>query len=411
MINVDQALQKILKNLPEQSLETVILDKALGRVLAEDVVSKVDIPDFDNSAMDGYAIIAKDTIGASSKTPLCLEIVDSIRAGITTERILSRKQAIRIMTGSVIPRGADAVIKIEDTSEKRNEIQKNSCVKILKRMKEGENIRKAGESVKKGDLIIKKGTILNSAHLGMMASLAKTKIKVSRKPTVAILATGDELISSDSKTKKGKIRNSNPYSLSSQIKKIGGVPKNKGIARDSLNELKRKIKSCLDCDVIITCGGVSMGKYDLVKKSMEELGADIKFWKVAVKPGKPLLFSLLKGKPVFGLPGNPVSGMVSIELFVKPAICKMMGCGEEFIKHEEVDATLEQTLKESESRRTFMRACTRWKDGRYLAKSTGSQGSGILNSMVKANSLIVFPEKKKVLKKGSKVKVRFFNSI
>jgi molybdopterin molybdotransferase len=220
-----------------------------------------------------------------------------------------------------------------------------------------------------------------------------------------VLTTGDELVDVDEELTEGKIRNSNTYALCAQIEKCGAVPINKGIVKDDILEIEKRIKECLDCDIILTSGGVSAGDFDFVKVVIEEkLKADIKFWKVAMKPGKPVLFGLIEGKPIFGLPGNTVSSMVNVEIFVKPAVFKMLGCNKDpFL---EADAVLDEDIKIRNKRKNFIRAVTKWEDGRYLTKSTGSQGSGILKSMVLANSLIILPEETACVKKGKNVKVR-----
>ncbi len=254
-------------------------------------------------------------------------------------------------------------------------------------------------------MVIPKGTRLNSAHIGLLASLGKAKVFVTRKPKVAILATGDEVLDVGEKLEPGKLRNSNTYTLYSQVLKCGGIPKNLGIAKDKPDMLEARLKGGLDCDMILTSGGVSVGDYDLVKFILAKMGTNIRFWKVAMRPGKPLVFGLVKGIPIFGLPGNPVSSMISFEVFVKPAILKMEGANDFDAKN--VDAVLKENITKKKGLRYFLRAITRWEDGIYLTRTTGPQGSGILKSMALANSLIVLPEEEENVDKGVRVTVRF----
>lgn len=402
MTSVKDALKTVLKSIKILDAETVKLTDALERVLAQDLYADSDIPAADNSAMDGYAVKSADTKSASKANPKILEVCGDIKAGALPNRILKPNQAIRIMTGAAIPKGADSVVMVEDTRKQ----EKN--VKILKETEAGENIRKAGEDVKKDELVVPSGTLLKSAHIGLLASFGTVKVKVARKPKVAILATGDEVVDVKEKLKPGKIRSSNTYTLYAQIIKSGGIPKNLGIAKDRLSELEKKIKQGLDCDMILTSGGVSVGDYDLVKDVLAKIGTSTKFWKVAMRPGKPLVFGMIKGIPVFGLPGNPVSSMVSFEIFVKPAILKMLGQKYSDEK-KEVEAVAEEEIKKKSGFRYFLRANTEWKQGMYLTKTTGPQGSGILKSMILANSLIILPEDKEFVKKGEKIRVRFLD--
>lgn len=401
MMRVDEALKRVLKDIRALGWETVLLKDSLNRVLAEDTHSRNDIPGFDNSAMDGYAVRWLDTKGASKRKPLILEIIEDIKAGDIPKIPLKKNQAVRIMTGAMIPAGADSVIMVEDTEK----ISKEK-VRIFKGAKPSGNIREAGEDIKKRELVLKKGTLLNPGRIGILASLGESKIKVYRRPKVAILATGDELVDVEEKISPGKIRSSNTYTLYSQVLSCGGIPKNLGIAKDKPHELKKKLKQGLDCDMILTSGGVSAGDYDFVKDVLAALGTEMKFWKVAMRPGKPLAFGMIKNKPVFGLPGNPVSSMVSFEVFVRPAILKMLGQNSDGRK--EAEAIIEEDTKKKKGLRYFLRANTHWRSGIYLAKTTGPQGSGILKSMSLANSLIILEEGLEFIKKGSRVKVMFF---
>jgi molybdopterin molybdotransferase len=401
MIKVDEALKTILDSVkgPLGSERIGILESP-GRVLGEDIHSDCDIPAFDYSAMDGYAVRAADTAGASSGSGIKLKVVGEFRAGGDTSSRVQAGQAVKIMTGAPIPEGADAVIMVENTK------QEGAVVEILEEVEKGKNIRLAGEDIKKGDLVLEKGSLITPSYIGMLASLGESVVSVSKKPRVAILTTGDEVISIEDKMAPGKVRNSNSYALYSQIIADCGIPVNKGVARDNKDSLRDALTSCLDCDIIVTSGGVSMGEYDYVKDVMNELGMEEKFWKVAMRPGKPNLFGMIQGKPFFGLPGNPVSTMISFEVFVRPTIMKMLGRRDG--ERREVEAVLKEDVKTKKGLKFFVRAITRWQDGGYVTRTTGPQGSGMLSSMVKANSLMIISEDEETVRKGSKVKVRLF---
>lgn len=401
MIKAEEALKIINDSVNSLSTQEVKLTEALERVLAEDIKADIDIPLLDNSAMDGYAVKSSDTLNISQAKPKILDVIEDLKAGYLASKKVGSNQAVRIMTGAPVPEGADGVIMVEVTKR-----EGDNRVKIFKEVAPCENIRRKGEDIKKGECVIKKGTLLDAAHIGMLASLGRPKIKVIRRPEVAILATGDEVIDLDEELTPGKLRSSNSYTLYSQILRCGGIPKNLGIAKDNIGELEAKIREGLDSDLILTSGGVSVGDYDLVKPVLTKMGADIKFWKVAIRPGKPLVFGTIKNVPMFGLPGNPVSSMMGFEVFVRPAILKMLGRDDD--SRKEVDAVLEEDIeKKKKGLRYFLRAETRWDNGTYLTRTTGPQGSGILKSMALANSLIILPEEGEGVKRGARVSVKF----
>ncbi len=402
MLKVEEALEAILTNINVLPSEEARITDSLDRVLREDIYSDTDIPTLANSAMDGYAVKSSDTSGASKSKPMTLKVIYDLKAGDIAKMALKKGQAMRIMTGAPIPEGADSVIIVEDTEKKGKD-----GVLIFKEARLGENIRKAGEDIKKGEKVLQKGILLNSAHVGILASLGRPIVKLTRRPKVAILATGDEVIDVDERLEPGKLRSSNTYTLYSQVLQCGGIPKNLGIAKDKPEELEKKLRQGLDCDLILTSGGVSVGDYDLVKFILAKIGTDIKFWKVAMRPGKPLVFGRLNQKFIFGLPGNPVSSMISFEVFVRPAILKLLG--QEQDTRKEVDAVLEEDINKKKGLRYFVRAKTRWEDGIYLTRTTGPQGSGILKSMAIANSLIILAEEEEYVQKGTRVTVRFLD--
>jgi molybdopterin molybdotransferase len=414
MISVEEALEKVLSYVevlqPEQK---PILD-CLGQVLAEDVYSTIDIPPLDNSAMDGYALRAQDTRGASESSPRYLAVVGEVAAGSLPTKKVKLGTAIRIMTGAPLPEGADAVVRFEDTDEVSRKSSRGdlSQIGILCQAKKGLNVRYRGEDIAKGDLILKKGKVLRPQEIGVLASLGRSTVLVIRRPIVAILATGDELIGVDQPLAPAKIYDSNTYTIAAEVSRYGGIPKVLGIGRDSVQSLTEKIDEGLDADMLITSGGVSKGDYDIVKDVLAEHG-EIGFWTVCMKPGKPLAFGVIKkvgGKrkvPHLGLPGNPVSSMITFEQFARPAILKMMG--KKILAKPAIRAIIENDIMDTDGRRLFARVTVTKRGGRYYASVTGPQGSGILTSMVKANGLAVIPESSKGVKAGNMVDVQMLD--
>jgi len=398
MIQVQEALDQILSKIKFKGVEKVSLDKALGRVLAEDVVSRVNNPPLDNSAMDGYALIAEDIQSATPDSPVRLEVVEEIAAGYTAKGTLKRGQAMRIMTGAPIPPGANAVLMQEDTEKDGNSIL------CMDKADERENIRTAGEDVKAGETVLKKGITLSPAHIGMMAVVGRSQIAVSQRPTVAILSTGDEILELDETPEGPQIFNSNGHMLSAQIKSAGGIPVYLGIARDTEEDLMEKFAWALKADIVVSSGGVSVGDYDLVKSSLQKMGQEMLFWKVAMKPGKPLAFGHIGGTPVFGLPGNPVSSFVSFEQFVRPSLKKALGCAD--LSHKTVQARLTRTISKKPGRLHFLSSIVSWADGEYTVTPAGEQGSGILKSAANANGLLIFPLEAAEIQQGQEVAVQ-----
>lgn len=397
MISVEEALGLILENIREIGFEKVDIKEALGRVIAEDVYARRNIPPWDNSAMDGYAVRVDDVEGASKENPAVLKVIESLPAGYISENRLNHGEAIKIMTGAPMPNGADAVVMAEYTEKDGGK------VRIFKRPEKGDHIRRAGEDVKDGQLVIKKGQLIRPSEIGMLASMARSIVSVYQRPRVAILATGDELVDLDEEICGAKIINSNTYAVGAQIQECGALPILLGIARDRQDELEEKLRLSMNADIIITSGGVSVGDYDHVKDVVKGLGGDLRLWKVAIKPGKPLAFSMLNGRPMFGLPGNPVASMVTFEIFVRPAILKMMGHKKIF--RPIIDATIKSDLKKKEQRRHFIRASVQSDVDGYAVETTGDQGSHMMTSMTKANGLIIFHENETDIKAGDKVKV------
>jgi len=410
MISVEQALEKVLAHVDIlEEEERPILD-CLGQVLAEDVYSSIDVPPLDNTAMDGYAVQSRDTRGASRQSPRFLRVIGMVAAGSISECEVKPGTAVRIMTGAPIPKGADCVVRFEDTDEAQRQSSSDG-IGILCEAEAGLNIRRAGEDITRGSIVLSKGVVIRPSEVGVLASLGRSKVKVIRRPVVAILATGYELVDINQPLPPGKIYNSNTYSVAALVLRYGGIPRILGIAVDSEDSLVAKLHQGLDADILITTGGVSAGDYDVVKDILAKEG-EIAFWTVRVKPGKPLAFGTIRGVsktgvvkniPHLGLPGNPVSSMVTFELFVRPAILKMMG--KKNLTKPIIEAVLEDSVVNSDGRRILARAVVEEHNGQYFARLTGPQGSGILTSMSLANGLVIIPEDKERMEAGDVVQV------
>ncbi len=412
MISVEEALEKILSYVEVLEAEEAPILESMGQVLAEDVYSEINIPPLDNAAMDGYAIQARDTEGASGETPSLLRVTDTVIAGSISGKEVTPGTAIRIMTGAPVPRGADSVVRFEDTDEMERKKGRAGGtpaeIGILCEIETGKNIRKAGEDVSRGSPVLKRGTVIRPAEVGVLASLGKSRVRAVRRPVVAILSTGNELVNIDQPLPPGKIYNSNTYSLAALVKRYGGIPKILGIALDSEESLVAGLREGLDADMLLTSGGVSAGDYDMVKDVLAREG-EIGFWTVRMKPGKPLAFGRIKstrgGKdgyiPHLGLPGNPVSVMVTFEVLARPALLKMMG--KKNLGRSTIEATVTERVVNSDGRRVYTRAIIEKREGKYFARLTGPQGSGILTSMSRANGLVIIPEERAEVKAGETV--------
>lgn len=402
MLKIGHAQEKVLEEIPVLGSERMHILEALGRVLAQDVPAKRDVPAGDNSAMDGYACRHDDIEGANSSRPVKLKIIGESPAGKPFLGEVGPGEATRIMTGGLVPRGADTVVMIEDTVSEEDEVT------ILADPGRGKHIRLAGEDVREGETVLCGGDIIRPPEVGMLATLGHAYVYVHQRPLVAILSTGAELVDLDEPFTLGKVVCSNSYSLAAQVAECGAIPLSLGIATDDEADLRTRISDGLHADVILTSGGVSMGKYDLVKDTLTQLGMTVKFWKVAMKPGKPLVFGTIGNKPVFGLPGNPTSMMISFEQFVRPALLKMMGHVNIFRNF--VEATLAEDGP-SDIKRLYLIRCKLYeKDGAMMAASTGNQSSGALRSMVLADGLMIMPPNEAPFKAGQKVKVQILHS-
>lgn len=398
MLSVEEAQKRVLKSFEPLEAERVPILEAAGRILAEDIHADTDIPPHANSSMDGYAVKAADTAGASRHDPVALEVIGDLPAGYVPDQAVESGTAIRIMTGAPLPPGANAVVKVEDT-----ETQGDDAL-IFVEVEPGNYVRPAGEDVQHGERVLRRGARLRPQEIGMLAAVGREDVPVARKPRVAILATGDELVAVHKPLAPGKIRNTNSYSNAAQVLQHGGEPILLGIARDTVKELTAAIAAGLrqNVDLFLTSGGVSVGDFDLVKDVLASEG-EMDFWRVRMKPGKPLAFGHIQGVPILGLPGNPVSVMVSFEMFVRPALLTLQGARD--WRRPEVEAVLMNEIAHKDDRRHFARVRLVWEDGQYRAHLTGAQGSGILSSMVKANALAIIPEEWERADAGSRVQV------
>ena len=392
LFKVDSARARILAGLHVLPTETISLAEALDRVIASDIVSPIDLPPFDNSAMDGYAIHHKDSTGASQEQPVILDVSLDILAGAAPSGPLERGCAGRIMTGAPIPSGCTAVIPVEDTDDEwqKGEVSPlPTAVRIGRCLRHGENIRRAGENIAAGEIIMRAGAALAPAEIGMLAGIGCAKVSVIRQPKVVILSSGDELVDVHQPLEPGQIRDTNSYTLAALVRRSGGTPIRLPIAPDRLDAIRTLYRRALeiDPDMIISTAGVSVGAADLVKVVMDELG-DIDFWRINMRPGKPLAFGTLQGVPFFGLPGNPVSTMVTYEVLVRPALAKL--AGRDGARHT-ISATIADDLT-SDGRRSYDRVFLRREADRVIARSTGIQSSGALMSMVLADGLAIIPE-------------------
>jgi len=382
MLSVDAAREQILSRISTLGEERVPLRNALDSVLAEDIVATEDNPPFANSAMDGFALRSEDVSGASPERPVRLNIVETIPAGYVPTRPLTPGTAARIMTGAMIPEGADAVVMVERTRVE------GDVVLIAEPARRNQHVRPAGESVQAGEKVLRRGQRVRPAEMAMLAALNVAEPLVFRRPRVALISTGDELTDLGEPLAKGKIRDSNRYGLYGQILEAGGEPLDWGIARDNPDAMESLLRKGLaDADALVTSGGVSVGGYDVVKDVLLKLG-ELHFWRVSMKPGKPLAFGEALGKPVFALPGNPVSSLVVFELFVRPALRKMAGHTDLFRPMRR--ATLAEAVEPDLSgRTTYARVVVTEQDGRLTAHLAGPQGSGVLRSLVLANGLAI----------------------
>ncbi len=395
MITASDALRIISENIPRAPLVTISVDDALGCTLGEEIIASGNIPPFDNAAMDGYALRAEDV----ASVPTTLRLAGEIAAGHASSLTLFPHEAVSIMTGAPIPGGCTAVVQYEWTVRPDAD-----HVTVLRNVPEGHNVRKQGADIADGSVALRKGTLVRPQEIGLLASLGRRYIAIHRKPRVAVLATGDELVEIDKRLLPGTIRNSNAHLLHALIRQAGCEVILSEIARDDPDELRRKVALCLQADMVVTTGGVSVGKYDLVCEAYEHNGISILFRKVKIKPGMPLVFGVRPPVVVFGLPGNPVSTMVTFLKFVRPALDLMTGRGTPGKKYQ-LHARLAETIVKSDGKRHYVRGVLGNDPDGLVVKPTGSQVSNVLTSMVKADCLIILEEEKSRFNAGEFVEI------
>lgn len=378
MLTFEAARKLILNSVSPCGVERVEILDSLGRTLAEDIVAPWNLPATDNSAMDGYAVVSADCL-----EPVTLEVIGSIQAGGVNNTSVTSGCAIKIMTGACIPPGADAVVPVEETEEQVG------FVTIAGPVTKQQHIRFMGEDVAEGETVIPTGTVIRPAEISMLASCGRVFVPVYRRPKVAILSTGDELVELGEPALPGRIINSNVFSLAAAVREAGADPVILGIARDNREDHRVKMREGLKADAFITSAGVSAGDYDHVRDVLAELGVEQKFWKVAMKPGGPTAFGVKEGKPVFSLPGNPVSTMVTFEIFVRPALLRMMG--RQRVIRPMVKVTLAEEVRKKPGKVQFVRLRLD-RDGRgFRGSSSGDQNTGILKTMLMADAMAVLP--------------------
>lgn len=404
MHSVEETVGRILADISPVELETVALRDALGRVLARDVKSPVALPPWDNASMDGYAVRSDDVREARANAPVMLPVLETVAAGSRPTQAVRAGTAIRVMTGAPVPSGADSVVRVEDTDRGIERVA------IRDARDAGRNVRPRGEDLREGSLAVGAGTTLGPAQLGVLASVGAARLEVHRAPRVAVLTTGDELVDVDrfDEVRAGdRIVSSNSYTLRAAVQAAGGAVLDLGISPDDPAEMRARLASAAGCDLVITSGGVSVGDFDYTKSVVESLGGTLTLSRVRMRPGAPLTFGSIGGLPWIGLPGNPVSSMVTFELFVRPTIRKLRG--ERLLFRRAVDVRVAERVTIAAPLMHFLRAVVSTDErGELVARLTGPQGSGLLTSMSLANALVIVPPTRPEIEAGEAVKAILF---
>jgi len=385
MISVEEALERILGQITPLEEVLVPLSAAQGLVLAQDIIANDDIPPFANSAMDGFALRSQDTHPHNGVLPR-LRVTGGVAAGYVADHAVEEGTAMRVMTGAPIPPGADSVIQIELTNYDGPE---STWVEVQEEVAPHNNVRPAGEDMRKGQVIMQHGTEIGPWEIGVLATLGYAHVPVIRRPRVAILGTGDEVIDIDEPLRPGKIRNSNSYLLEAAVQRAGAEAHRLGVAQDTVESLREKFREATTYDLILTSGGVSVGDFDLVKDIMTEQGT-INFWRINMRPGKPVAFGHIESVPLLGLPGNPVSTAVTFELFGRPILRKMQGHTR--LLKPQVPDIVEDGVSDRAMRRHYVRAQVKWLNDHFVAPTTDNQGSNIMTSLLQANAFVIVPE-------------------
>jgi molybdopterin molybdotransferase len=405
LISVENALEKLLPSFSPIGVEEISIQQATNRVLAADIQSALDLPFFTNSSMDGFAVRSGDIQEAIIDNPITLSIIEDIAAGKMPKNVIGENQAARIMTGAPIPEGSDAVLPIEDTDQNYLGPPEGDrlpeIVRVYRAVKPGDYLRHKGEDVSAGQLVMKANSRLRPQDIGLLAMLGIPTVSVYVKPRVVILSTGDELLPVDLPLEPGKIHDSNAYTLSSLISRDGGEAVYLGIVPDKEEAVRKTLRAAVDKEahLIISSAGVSVGAFDFVRDVVQSEGS-LNFWRVNMRPGKPVAFGDFHSIPFIGLPGNPVSAFIGYEVFVRPAISRLVG--EKNITKTRIRAELLEDIK-SDGRESYLRARVETQSGKYVARLTGHQGSGNLLSLVQANALLIIPSGVKSLPSGTEV--------
>ncbi|MDQ3693781.1 MAG: molybdopterin molybdotransferase MoeA [Chloroflexota bacterium] len=409
LLDVDLARERVVAAFGPLETVRVPIAEALGLVLAVEVIAGYALPPFANAAMDGFAVCGIDTGGATPENPVSLAVVGEAGAGHPSGASVEVGCAIRIMTGAPIPAGADAVIRFEDTDETRianGRARAGQRIGIVRAVEPGENVRPAGEEVKLGETVLARGACPRSAEIGLLAALNRTHVSVHRRPRVAILATGDELVDPGQEAGPGQIRNSNTPMVAAMVRQCGGEPRVLGVAGDTTADLRAKLGAARGADLLITTGGVSVGDYDVVKDVLR-LEGRIDLWQVRMKPGKPLAFGELSGLPLLGLPGNPIAAAVAFEQFARPAIRAMLGHRE--LMRPTFRARLVRQVENHGGRRQFVPVRVEADADGFVATPSGSRGAGSLTALTRANGLLVVPETMAVAAAGDMLSVQMLD--
>ncbi len=401
MITVAEARARIFRDAAPGPVETMSLLRARGKVLAEPLTAPLSLPPFDNAAMDGFAVRASDLAPAKPEQPVRLPLSSEVTPGRAHVPPLTAGFAIRIMTGAPVPPGADAVVRLEDAYEEAGEV----CFR--RPVLAGENIRRMGEDLQAGDRLLESGTLLTPARIALLAGVGLCEVKVHSAPRVAILTTGDELVQPGHVLKPGQIYDSNAFALAAMVSEAGGIPILMGVVRDDREQTLQQLREAAALDVILTSGGVSTGRYDLIGETLQHHG-DLHFDRVAQQPGKPFTYATLWGKPVFALPGNPVAAMICFEIYVRPVLRLMLG--QQDVERPRLMVTMAESVSKKPGKEAFLRVVLdRTPDG-PLARLAGEQGSAMLSTMARANALVIVPAEAAGLAEGEQVEALALDS-